>query len=293
MRWPSSLSKKIKSGVALKPLTSFKIGGAARYFFEPDNIFSLQQALCYARKKSLPVFILGAGSNLLVADQGVNGLVIKLSHPVFKQIYHQGSCIIAGSGLKLSQLVLYAARHSLGGVEFLAGIPGCLGGSLLGNAGAWGHSIGRLAQQVGILDYNGRFKVLSARELKFGYRKSNLAKFVIIWVKLKLCSRDKNKIASRIKQYLSARGSSQDSRLPNAGCVFKNPAGSSAGKLLDRCGLKGLQVGKAAVSLKHANFILNTGGASFREVSGLMALMRKKVKKAYKVDLKPEIKIWK
>lgn len=293
MLWPKNLSKKIKQDVNLGRLTSFKIGGPARYFFEPANLQELSQALIYAKGAGLKVFILGAGSNLLISGNGVAGLVIKLSQPEFKRVYHQGSCIIAGSGLKLSQLVAYAASHSLGGVEFLAGIPGTLGGSLMGNAGAWGSSIGGTVKQLGVLDYKGKFKVLAAKQLNFGYRKSNLGKYIIIWAKLKLSCADKKTIAGRIKQYLLTRKTAQNNRLPSAGCVFKNPPAGSAGLLIDQCGLKSRKIGKAQVCSKHANFILNTGGARFRDVLSLMGLMRKKVKEKFKVDLEPELKIWK
>jgi UDP-N-acetylmuramate dehydrogenase len=293
MLWPKNFSKKIKANVNLGKLTSFKIGGPARYFFEPADLKELAGALAFAKKAGLGIFVLGAGSNILISDAGVEGLVIKLSHANFKRVSHQGSCIMAGSGLKLSQLVSCATKHSLSGIEFLAGIPGSLGGSLAGNAGAWGYSIGSLVKQLGVMDYSGKLKILSANQLKFGYRKSNLSKYIIIWAKLKLSCADKKTIALQIKQYLTIRKSTQNSRLPNAGCVFKNPLPDSAGRLIDESGLKGKSRGKAQVCLKHANFILNIGGARFRDVLGLMDLMQKKVKAKFKVNLEPEIKIWK
>jgi UDP-N-acetylmuramate dehydrogenase len=293
MIWPKNLSNKVKHNVNLAGLTSFKIGGPARYFFAPADVLELSQALSCAQKARLHIFVLGSGSNILISDQGVSGLVISLNRQSFKKISHQGSCIIAGSGLKLSQLVSYAASRALGGAEFLAGIPGSVGGSLIGNAGAWGYSIGSLVEQLGVMDYCGKIRVLSAKQLKFGYRQSNLSKYIIIWVKLKLFSADKQTVARQIKKYLAIRKTTQNSRLPSAGCIFKNPPEDSAGRLIDQCGLKGKVKGQAAVCSKHANFILNTKGARFGDVLALMNLMRKKVKVKFKVNLEPEIKIWK
>ncbi len=293
MIWPKNLSKKVKHNVNLAGLTSFKIGGPARYFFAPADVTELSQALSCAQKAGLHIFVLGSGSNILISDQGVQGLVIKLNRQGFKKICHQGSCIIAGSGLKLSQLVSYADSQALGGVEFLAGIPGSVGGSVIGNAGAWGYAIGSLVKQLGVMDGCGRIRVLSAKQLKFGYRQSNLSKYIIIWVKLKLFSADKQTIARQIKKYLTIRKTAQNYRLPSAGCIFKNPPEDSAGGLIDQCGLKGKVKGRAVICSKHANFILNTGGARFRDVLALMDLMRRKVKVKFKVNLEPEIKIWK
>jgi UDP-N-acetylmuramate dehydrogenase len=293
MLWPKSLSKKIKTKVNLAGLTSFKIGGQAEYFFEPQNLKSFQQALIFAKQAGLSVFILGAGSNILVSDSGLRGLVIKLSGKNFQRIDCQGSCIIAGSGLKLSQLISFAAKRRLSGVEFLAGIPGCLGGSLTGNAGAWGNSIGTLVKQLGALDYNGKLKILTPNQLKFGYRKSNLSKYIIIWAKLKLSAENKKVIVSRVKEYLARRKIVQNNRLPNAGCIFKNPGQNSAGRLIDLCGLKGTRKGKAVICRQHANFILNTGNAKSRDVLFLMDLMQRKVKAKFNINLEPEIKIWK
>jgi len=293
MLWPKSLSKNIKTNVNLASLTSFKIGGPAEYFFEPKTLKELQAALIFAKQAGLRVFILGAGSNILVNQAGLTGLVIRLSNQNFKGCRCQSSCIVAGGGLKLNELILFSKKHNLGGLEFLAGIPGTLGGSLLGNAGAWGKSIGELVSQVGVLDFNGNLKHLTANDLKFTYRKSNLNKYIIIWAKLKLKPAQKKMIGVKIKENLLQRKQAQGNNLPNAGCIFKNPGQGSAGRLIDLCGLKGMSRGKAMVSKRHANFILNTGNAKSQDVLSLMDLIQKKVKSRFKINLEPEIKIWK
>lgn len=293
MNWPKGLNKKIRNKVSLSAYTSFKIGGPAKYFFEPKSLGQLRLVLAAAKKSGIKVFILGSGSNILVDDPGLNGLVIKLGAEFFKKLYHEGNDIIAGSGLKLSKLILFAKEKALSGLEFFSGIPGTLGGSIIGNAGAQERSIGGLVKEIQVLDYSGNLKLLKGQKLKFGYRKSNLDKYIIISVKLKLRPLDKNIIAARIKEYLLWRNKTQNNNLPNAGCIFKNPPGNFAGRLIDLAGLKGRTKGAAAISNLHANFILNTKNAKSSDVLYLMDLMRKKVKKEFGISLEPEIKIWK
>jgi len=293
MLWPKSLSKKIKTEINLAGYTSFKIGGRAKYFFEPKGLKSLQQALVSAGQAGVRVFILGAGSNLLVSQAGVDGLVIKLNSADFAKCRCQGSCIRAGAGIKLNKLILFSREKKLSGLEFLAGIPGTLGGALIGNAGAWGKSIGALVKEAGVLDGRGKLKLLKGRQLKFAYRKSNLDKYIIIWARLKLTPAPKKLIAAGINAFLLRRKQSQGDKFPNAGCIFKNPGRNPASRLIDNCGLKGKARGKAVISRSHANFILNTGRAKSSDVLSLMGLVQKKVKEKFKIKLEPEIKIWK
>ena len=292
MSLPKSLNKKMKTNVNLACLTSFKIGGAAKYFLEARNINQLQEALFFAKQTGIPVFILGSGSNILISDSGLSGLVIKLSGKFFRQIRSQGVYLESGAGIKLSRLILYAKDNGLSGLEFLTGIPGTLGGSLAGNAGAWGKSIGQLVRDVHVLDHHGKLKLLKAGKLKFTYRKSNLDKYVIISAKLKLSRLNKDAIVLAMREYVLQRKNTQNNNLPSAGCIFKNPGKYTAGRLIDVCGLKGRQKGGAVISKSHANFILNKGQAKSKDVLFLMDLMQKKVKTRFKVDLRPEIKIW-
>ncbi|MBU1923795.1 MAG: UDP-N-acetylmuramate dehydrogenase [Candidatus Omnitrophica bacterium] len=293
MLWPKSLNKKIKTEVKLAHLTSFKVGGAARFFFEVKNIKELREALIFTKRAGIQVFILGAGSNILVGDSSLDGLVIKLSGKFFKRVHRKGACLEAGGALKFNHLILYAKNNGLSGLEFLAGIPGTLGGALAGNAGAWGKSIGAQVKEVRVLDYNGKLKLLSAKDLKFSYRKSNLNRHVIISSKLKLRKGDKDAIGLRMRDYFLLRNKAQGNNLPNAGCIFKNPGKNTAGKLIDACGLKGKAKGDAFISKVHANFILNKGNASSKDILFLMDLTQKRVRERFKINLEPEIKIWK
>jgi len=293
MNWPKSLIKLINKEVNLAKFTSFKIGGEAEFFAVPKNTGQLGKILVFAKNKKIPVHILGEGSNILVSDNGVKGIVIKIDGKYFKELYKRQDWLVVGSGIKLSRLVLFAKEKGLGGLEFLAGIPGSVGGSLVGNAGAWGSSIGDFVDQVCVLSYDGKKKLLNKDDLKFSYRLSNLGKYIVLWARLKLAKEDKDKIYAKIREYLLRRKKSQNDFLPSAGCIFKNPsAAAPAGKLIDLCKLKGKRKSKAMISKTHANFILNLGDAKASDVLWLMDLIRNKVKSRFDIELAEEVKLW-
>jgi UDP-N-acetylmuramate dehydrogenase len=290
MNWQRSL--EIKRNQSLKNKTTFKIGGKADFFSEPNDLAELNLVVSWAKKNSIPVSVVGAGSNLLISDKGVRGLVIRLNSAYFRNISLKGSCIEAGSGVTLPQLIQFVKNKSLSGSEFLAGIPGTLGGALAMNAGCWGKSIGDLVREVEVLDYAGNIKKIRSKEIKFGYRKTNLKNCIILSAVLKFKRGGREAIIRSIKEYILKRRNSQDLTFPNAGCIFKNPKSLSAGRLIDLCGLKGKSMGGALISDKHANFILNKGDAKAGDVLKLMRLIKTRVRKRFKVNLEPEIKIW-
>lgn len=290
MNWPKDL--KIRANQPLKDKTTFKIGGNALFFSEPVDLAQLRMLLKAAKKNKLRVFILGAGSNLLVSDKGVKGLVIKLNSTFFKQISFDGKCIEAGSATLIGGLVQYSLDRSLQGLEFLVGIPGTLGGALAMNAGCWGFDIGGAVKEVKVMDYSGRVKTLKRRQIKFDYRKSSLSKYVILGATLKVKKGDAAKIKKNISMYISKRRANQGLTKPNAGCIFRNPKINGAGMLIDLCGLKGKKIGAASISDRHANFIVNEGHASARDVLRLMRIIKKQVREKFKINLQPEIKIW-
>ncbi|MGD0336484.1 MAG: UDP-N-acetylmuramate dehydrogenase [Candidatus Omnitrophota bacterium] len=292
MNWRRGLKAKVNKGEPLKNKTSFKIGGEARFFSSVRNENELKELIVASRRYKIPVFILGAGSNILVSDRGVGGLVIKLNSRVFKKVTFNKNLVTVGSGATLSEVIRKASALGLSGLEFLVGIPGTMGGAIIMNAGAWGKDIGNIIEKVKVMDYRGEVKFLDRGKIKFGYRDSGLGSYVILGAVLRLCRDRRANILRRIKENLDLRRNTQDNTKPNAGCVFKNPAGMSAGKLIDLCGLKGKSSGGAAVSLRHANFILNKRNARSRDVLKLMDLIRAKVKRDFDIELKPEIKIW-
>ena len=293
MTWWKNLKGKIRLEEPLKGHTTFKIGGPAKFFIEPIDIADLKLLLASAKKYKIPILVIGGGSNVLIGDKGVRGIVLQLNSALFRRISFKRSCLEAGCGVTLRYLIQAAGERAFSGVEFLAGIPGTVGGALAMNAGAWGKDIGDLVQKATVMDYNGNIKIVSKKDIKFEYRKSSLRKFIILSACIKLAKNKKEEIRDKIRKYLYCRRNTQDISLPSAGCIFKNPKRQSAGRLIDLCGLKGKRVGGASVSLRHANFILNRGNACARDVLKLMDLIKKRVKYKFNVNLQPEIKIWK
>lgn len=289
-----NLKCNVKISVPLERYTTFKIGGPAEYFIEPKDALDLKAALTLARLNNLPVLVIGAGSNLLVSDKGINGLVIKLSSAYFKKIRFSDTSIIAGAGCSLARVIADSQKLSLSSLEFLAGIPGTVGGSLVGNAGIAGKNIGDLVEDITLMDYNGIIRKLKKDDVEFGYRYSNITDCVVLDASFKCVKKEKEEIRADIKRYLDGRKKKQDISLPSAGCVFKNPLSThSAGRLIDLCGLKGQRIGDACVSDKHANFIVNMGSAKSEDVAALMGLIRQRVEDKFSVSLEPEIKLWK
>lgn len=293
MNWWKDLKIKIKLQEPMKEHTFFKIGGPAKYFVEPKDGPELKSLLSSIKRYNMPLLVIGGGSNILVNDKGLRAIVLCLNSPIFKKISFQGNHVFVASGASLSQVLRLAQKQGLSGLEFLSGIPGRVGGALAMNAGIPEKNIGDLVEEVSVIDYNGNIKNLNKKEIKFGYRTSNFSKYIILSARLRLIKKDKQEIKNRIKRYLNHRKLTQDLSWSSAGCIFKNPKGVSAGKLIDLCGLKGKRIGGACISRIHANFILNLGHARARDVLKLMDLAKKEVKKKFNVSLEPEIKIWK
>jgi UDP-N-acetylmuramate dehydrogenase len=301
MNWQKNVKGKVKSGELLGSHTSFKIGGPARFFVEPKDEDDLKCLIIQLKRDKIPFLIIGAGSNLLVHDAGIKKAVIHLSASRFKRTRFYSEAVEAGAATPLASLVRAAAKKGLSGLEFLVGIPGTLGAGLVMNAGISEKAIGKAVvlraigdtvEWVRVMDRNGAIKIVQKKDIRFGYRHSGLSRCIVLGAKLRLKKEAVRKIQEKIKKYISYRRQSQDYSFPSAGCIFKNPAGHSAGKLIDMCGLKGAQKGGACISKKHANFILNCKNAKARDVIALMALMKRSVRQRFKITLEPEIKLW-
>jgi len=278
--------KMMKSNVELAAYTTFKIGGPADWFCEAFSEKELLEAVKFAQEKKLPYFILGGGSNVLVSDLGFRGVVIRMENGEWRIGNEK---IIAEAGIILDKLVNIATENSLSGLEFAAGIHGTLGGAVVGNAGAWQESFGDKVERVKILDENGQFKWLNHDECQFVYRQSRFKKRkeIVLEVELKLTQGDKGEIQRKMTANLKKReGQPQE---PSAGSIFINPKPQSAGDLIEKCGLKGKQIGEAKISEKHANFIVNLGGAKAQDVLKLIALAREEVKKKFDLNLELEV----
>ena len=281
---------EFQKNVLLKNYTTFRIGGRARYFFAAGTKEKIIWAIKRAKEKKLPFFILGGGSNLLVSDEGFKGLIIKIQNTKYQIL---NTKIIAEAGTPLGQLVNIAAISGLSGLEWAVAIPGTIGGAVFGNAGIPEGSMKDIVRKVEVLDVKDlSFRTYNSKECKFNYRSSIFKKkknLVIISAELQLKKGDKNKIKEKIKKYLNRKKEKQPLNCPSAGSVFMNPEGFFAGKLIERAGLKGEKIGGAEISEKHANFIVNSGKASSQDVIKLINLIKKQVKKKFKVVLKEEI----
>ena len=278
----------------LAPRTTMRTGGGARCYSEPANVADLQTLLREAGARSLRVYFLGRGSNLIVPDEGVDGLVVCLAHPAWQacELRPDGR-LWAGAGLRLKSLCGYAGRAGLTGFEFLEGIPGSVGGALRMNAGAMGGWMFDLVEEVQLMTLAGEVRTLPKAGLRVAYRECrDLIEAVALGALLKPASPAEGEAISRqIDVYRRKRHETQP-REPSAGCVFKNPPGTSAGKLIDELGLKGERVGDAEVSPVHANFIINRGQATSTDIITLMRRVRERVQQARAITLEPEVLLY-
>ncbi len=274
----------------LRRYTSMGVGGPAQALVFPSDTDDLTRLLQFAREQAVPFFILGAGSNLLVRDGGFNGLVINLCLG-FKQISHRSRLLCAQAGVLISKLLAYAQTNQLAGMEFLAGVPGTVGGAVVMNAGAAGKEIGELVRSVSLLRPEGNQLRLQREQIEFGYRTTSLAsQGIVLEAEFELLEAASETIENKVQQVLAQRKQTQPPD-PSAGSIFKNPPGDYAGRLIEGVGLKGFSLGNAQVSERHANFILNKGGASAQDIESLIQLIQKKVLAQKGIRLEPEVKI--
>jgi UDP-N-acetylmuramate dehydrogenase len=284
--------KIIRPGEPLAPHTWFHLGGPAEYFAEPGSVEELAALVNRCRAENIAVRLLGGGSNILVRDAGVSGVVLHLSSPAFSDIKVEGQTITAGGGAKLGHVISTAVREGLAGLETLVGIPGTLGGALHGNAGGHGGDIGQWTSQATVMMRSGEIVVRKREELVFAYRQSSLDELVILGAQIRLESDDPEDLTKRMQKQWIIKKSSQPLSHQSAGCIFKNPRGMSAGMLIDQAGLKGTRVGQAEVSDRHGNFIVANPQATSDDVLKLIDLVRERVAERLGIELEREIEIW-
>lgn len=275
---------------SLRFFSTIKIGGAARYFFMPADMKELQEIVVRLAKEEVPYVVLGCGSNILISDDPLPFAVIKLGEG-FSSIRRVGEDLFCvGAGTPLAKLLKYCIMYNVGGMEPFAGIPATVGGMACMNAACFNCDFLSLVEEVRIIDRKGADHSFTKNVIRYGYRMSNLDRFVITEVVLRLGNDPQ--IRQKIASHLAKRIATQDLTKPSLGCIFKNPPGYSAGSLIDQCELKGLKVGDAAISEVHANFIVNGGNATARDVDTLIALVKEKVWEKSKVMLSEEIRRW-
>lgn len=294
MNLEQEIGRRLRAGIkkdeSMSLHTSWRVGGPADYYLLPADTAELQEIVRFKNRTGLPLFVFGNGTNLLVRDGGIRGLVVQIGEP-FNYIRREGKSLRAGSGTPMTCLAQAAAKEGLRGLGFAAGIPGSLGGALVMNAGAFGSYIGALVAEVSVIRPGGEPARLGPEDIVFGYRRSNLSgQGIIVEALLKLEEGDPEALKSEVERYLAERRRRHPS-LPSAGSVFRNPPGRPAGRLIEAAGGKGLSMGTARVSEQHANFIVNTGGASARDIETLIKAVQRQVKDKFGVELQTEVRI--
>lgn len=282
----------IRHNELLSNHTSFRIGGPAEYFAEPTNVEELLSVLAEARALKLPISVVGGGTNTLAPDRGIQGVVVHLGRgfKTVKDLSEENSPtanVRCGAALLTQRLVYLAAKHGWGELEVLAGLPGWIGGAISMNA----QDIGRFVQEVNWVGFDGSTRCLTRQELAFRYRYAAIEPGIITDVVLAFPKVAPEEAYARIRQTLQYRNSTQEVRLPSAGCAFKNPPGTGAGKMIDELGLKGSRIGDAMISHRHANFIVNLGRATCDDVLSLMEHVQQRVRQARGIQLEPEVRM--
>lgn len=290
--------ENIKIDEPMKNHISFKVGGHADVLVIPESITMLHEILVVCKKESIPYFVMGNGTNLIVRDKGIRGVVIKTrdkldKYSVYKDYEGSDNVIEAEAGILVSRLSSIALKHGLSGFEFASGIPGTLGGAITMNAGAYDGEMKDVVLKTQYISSEGKIEILEGHQHQFGYRTSFIQKErgIILKSWLKLCKDDKTKMQERIECMAAKREKSQPLDMPNAGSIFKRPQGYYTAPLIEECGLKGYSIGGAQVSTKHCGFIVNTGNATAQDVINVIRHIQSTVKKRYGLELETEVKI--
>ena len=275
----------------MKNHTTFRIGGPADIFVAPENMEEIKAVSCFAKEEGIPLFVLGNGSNLLVADDGMDGIVLQI-YKNYSGIEVRGNELIVKAGTLLSSTSRAALNEELTGFEFAGGIPGTFGGAVVMNAGAYGGEMVQVLKEVTVLTKEGEIKTLKAEELELGYRTSNVLKneYVVLEGVIALKKGNKEEIKAKMDEYALARKTKQPLEYPSAGSTFKRPEGHFAGQLIDEAGLRGYQCGGAQISVKHAGFVINTGNATAEDVVNVITHAQEEVLKRNNIKLETEVK---
>jgi UDP-N-acetylmuramate dehydrogenase len=283
----------VRPAEPLAPNTWFRLGGPAEFLARPADLDQLVALLRRGREEGLPHRILAGGSNVLVRDEGVKGLVLHLESPAFADVAIDGRRVTAGAAVPLTALISQTARAGLAGLETLTGIPGTVGGALRGNSGGRQGSIGQFARRAVVLDADDEVQVREHDDLSFAYRRSNLDEPVILSAEFELEPEDPEVVVRRMRRIWIIKKENQPYGHQSSGCIFKNPSPDvSAGVLVDQSGLKGARVGCAEVSDRHANYIIAQPGATAADVLALIDQIRERVHDKFGYELELQIQIW-
>lgn len=282
---------KVKYNEKMSKYTTMRVGGPCDCIVFPDEISKIKEVIDFCKNENITFFVIGNGSNLLVKDEGIHGVVIKLGHR-FGKIEIDGEYILAYAGATMPTLSQLAKKNSLKGLEFACGIPGTIGGGVKMNAGAYGSQISDILYEVTYMDEKEEIKTIKNKDCSFGYRKSIFtinSNYVILSAKFKLERGNIDEIENKMKENSLARKAKQPLEYPNFGSVFKRPEGYFVGKLVDDAGLRGYKIGGAQVSTKHTGFIVNVDNATCKDVLDLIGYVQTTVYNKFNVKLTPEV----
>ncbi len=288
----SGLEAFVTENVPLARFTWYKIGGPAKYLIQPRSTEELQEAAKRCAEHNIPTYVLGLGANLLVSDHGVDGAVFRLSEEFWRRIKFDGGTLELGAGVDMQKLLLRTIREGKSGLECLAGIPGTIGGGIRMNCGGKFGDIGSVITTVTVMDSHGNIFQRTKDDLVFDYRKTNIIAPFILGATVELEDDDPDTMMARTKEIWMYKRNTQPLNTKNCGCIFKNPRGLSAGALIDQAGLKGLRVGLAEVSAKHANFIVANPGCTSHDVLKLVNVIKERVYDKHQVVLESEVRVW-
>lgn len=289
----SGFRGEIRAEEPLAPLTTWRIGGPAEILATPQDAEDAAAAIRWARRRDLPWHVLGNGSNLLIGDDGVRGLVLRVRN-VLSRFHVDGATLTAGAGASFPRLANVAAEHGLAGLEFAAGIPGTVGGAVVMNAGWHEHEIGNVVTSVDFMEADGFVATYRRDACGFGYRTSAFRdrRGIVLSAVLALAREAPEVVKERLARFAASRKLNQPTDLPSCGSVFLKPEGDFAGRLIEAAGLKGRRVGGIQVSPKHANFFVNLGGGTARDVLALVAIVEAEVSRRFGVRLVREFETW-
>lgn len=288
----SGLEGIVEQNVPLSRYTWYRIGGPARWFIRPSSIEDLQEAARRCAESNIRPYVLGFGANLLVSDAGVDGAVFRLDRDFWRRCEFGDNKVEVGAGMDMQKLLLRTIRQGRAGAECLAGIPGTIGGGIRMNAGGKFGDIGSVVQSVQVMDNYGNLYERHKDDLVFDYRNTNISATFILGATLNLEEEDPERILRKTKEIWMYKRNTQPLNTKNAGCIFKNPRGLSAGALIDQAGLKGMRIGGAEISAKHANFIIAHPGCTADDVMTMVKLIREKVFDRNQIHLESEVQIW-
>jgi len=292
---PRGIRGRVVTGAPMKRYTSMRVGGPAPYLFYPEDAAGVAEAIGWLARKKLPFRFLGKGTNVIVADRGIDMGIIRttgMGHLRFRTTVGGALCD-AGAGLPLKRLIAAAAARGLSGLEKLYGIPGTVGGAIKMNAGSFGAAVSDCLVSVVCVDEKGKVRTMQAGEITFGYRRSSIRETeCIVGATFRLASGDRAAIEAEMDDLWRQRLEKHPMDLPSAGSVFKNKSGAPAWTYIDRAGLRGFTAGRACVSAKHPNFIVNLGGATASDVLRLIETVKKGVRETTGIELEEEVELW-